>query len=177
MAHCRWRGTAPVDSVWGAQEKRLVKCLHPQPQLFVRAHSETRYEDRRKERQITNLLYCLNSSLFQWAIQNEIAVFHTLMQITINCNYRINLKVNCAHQTCPSNPYFHKTNQVKLNIIPEPHWHVKISVFSTTRTVSDQTELWRHMTIQELMAFWCWGKLKFCEQANTSYDIHYHELP
>jgi hypothetical protein len=28
VAHCQWKETAPVDSVWGAQEKKPEKCLY-----------------------------------------------------------------------------------------------------------------------------------------------------
>lgn len=132
MAHCQWRETAPVDSVWGAQEKRPVKCLHPQPQLFVRTHSETRYEDRRKERQITKLCIVWTHPSFNGPFKmrlqfskhsHNFQLIVTIGGILKSLLYRPNLSI--------TNPYFHKINQVDLNIIPEPHLHVKISVFST----------------------------------------------
>lgn len=152
MAHCQWRETAPVDSVWGAQEKRPVKCLHPQPQLFVTTHSETRYEDRRKERQITKL--CM-----VWTHHSFNGPFEMRLQFSKHsCNLIVTIgeileSLPYGPKSSVKNPYFHKINQVNLNIIPEPYLHVKISVFSTKGTVGDQTELWRNMTIQEIMAF------------------------
>ena len=51
MAHYQWRETAPVDLVWGAQEKRPVKSLHPQPQLFVIQRQDTKTEGKKDRSQ------------------------------------------------------------------------------------------------------------------------------